>query len=216
MHALPVLAALRATYPTAIIDWVVDARYAAVLALVEGLTHRIVVRAGQSSASVGEVRFAGRLGLVAAIRHLGAQRYDVAFDLQGLLKSAVLARLSGARRVVGYVAEQLREPAAAWWYKERIAAPERGHVIVKNLAALDALGIETRAVRFPWAPFRSALADTIAGDPVVQSAGGYVLINPGAAWPNKRWRAERFGALAARLAATHGLPSVVLWGPGEA
>jgi lipopolysaccharide heptosyltransferase I len=215
VHALPVLAALRSTYPTAIIDWVVDARYAPLLDLVQGLTHRIVVRAAAGGAAVGERRFAGNAGFAAAVRHLRAQHYDVAFDLQGLLKSAVLARLSGARRVVGYVREQLREPAAAWWYKERIAAPERGHVIVKNLAALDALGIETRAVAFPWAPFRSHVAETVAANPVVQGAGGYVLMNPGAAWPNKRWSPERFGALAARLAAVHGLPSIVLWGPGE-
>jgi heptosyltransferase-1 len=215
VHALPVLAALRATYPTAVIDWLVDARYAAVLELVEGLTHRLVVRAAESRESAGERRFAGTAGLAGAVRHLRAQRYDVAFDLQGLIKSAALARLSGARRVVGYIKEQLREPAAAWWYKERIAAPERGHVIVKNLAALDALGIETRAVTFPWAPFRSQVAETVAANPVVQAAGGYVLINPGAAWPNKRWSADRFGALAARLASAHGLPSIVLWGPGE-
>jgi ADP-heptose:LPS heptosyltransferase len=47
------------------------------------------------------------------------------------------------------------------------------------------------------------------------SGGGYSLINPGAAWPNKRWPAERFGAVAAALKQRHGLASVVSWGPGE-
>jgi ADP-heptose:LPS heptosyltransferase len=49
-------------------------------------------------------------------------------------------------------------------------------------------------------------------------AGGidrYALVNPGAAWPNKRWPAERFGAVARVLAERHGLAPVVLWGPGE-
>jgi ADP-heptose:LPS heptosyltransferase len=41
------------------------------------------------------------------------------------------------------------------------------------------------------------------------------VLNPGAAWPNKRWPADRFGALAAHLRAAHGLPSLVLWGPAE-
>ena len=215
VHALPVLAALTATYPTAIIDWVVDARYAALLELVEGLTHRIVIGAKATKDTVGERRFSRRLGLLNAVAHLRSQQYDIAIDLQGLLKSAMIARLSGARRVVGYVKEQLREPAASWWYTERIAGPERGHVIFKNLAALDALGIETRAVTFPWVPIHSPVAETVAANPVVQAAGGYVLINPGAAWPNKRWGAARFGALAARLADAYGLPSVVLWGPHE-
>jgi ADP-heptose:LPS heptosyltransferase len=50
-------------------------------------------------------------------------------------------------------------------------------------------------------------------------AGGvgdwFALLNGGAAWPNKRWPAERFGRLAAWLRDEHGLSSVVLWGPGE-
>ena len=41
------------------------------------------------------------------------------------------------------------------------------------------------------------------------------MINPGAAWPNKRWPAERFGAVARHLRARHGWPSIVAWGPGE-
>jgi ADP-heptose:LPS heptosyltransferase len=41
------------------------------------------------------------------------------------------------------------------------------------------------------------------------------LINPGAAWPNKRWPPARFGSLAATIRREHGMRSVVLWGPGE-
>jgi ADP-heptose:LPS heptosyltransferase len=41
------------------------------------------------------------------------------------------------------------------------------------------------------------------------------LLNPGAAWPNKRWAPQRLAALADALRERHGLMSVVLWGPGE-
>jgi lipopolysaccharide heptosyltransferase I len=43
----------------------------------------------------------------------------------------------------------------------------------------------------------------------------FAALNPGAAWPNKRWPADRFGALAQHLHARHGWPSIVTWGPGE-
>ena len=55
---------------------------------------------------------------IAALR---AERYDVALDLQGLWKSAVWARLSGARRVIGFGAAFRREPASALLLGERVA-----------------------------------------------------------------------------------------------
>jgi ADP-heptose:LPS heptosyltransferase len=56
-----------------------------------------------------------------------------------------------------------------------------------------------------------------AADAVRSRVGGepYALINPGAAWPNKRWPSDRFGALAAAMRDRLGLRSFVLWGPGE-
>jgi heptosyltransferase I len=65
------------------------------------------------------------------------------------------------------------------------------------------LGVEDKTVRFPLDVSPRATRDP------------YVLINPGAAWPNKRWPPDRFGALAAAIRERHGLRSLVLWGPGE-
>jgi ADP-heptose:LPS heptosyltransferase len=51
---------------------------------------------------------------------------------------------------------------------------------------------------------------------VVERTGGrYALLNPGAAWPNKRWPPARFGVVARTLRENHGLTSAVLWGPRE-
>src|SRR5262249_9540034 len=54
--------------------------------------------------------------LVAAVRELRRSRYDVAIDLQGLIKSALLARASGAPRVVGFSSRYARERAARLFY----------------------------------------------------------------------------------------------------
>ena len=52
------------------------------------------------------------------VRELRAKRYDVALDLQGLMKSALLARVSGAPRVIGFSIWHLREKSARPFYSE--------------------------------------------------------------------------------------------------
>lgn len=215
VHALPVLAALRARRPDIDVDWLVDARYEAVLALVDGVRQRIVVRAKADSADDGAVRFGGVGGMLWAIHELQRRRYAVAIDLQGLIKSAMFARLSGAARVIGFERSALREPLASWCYDAHVPVDDRGHVVHKNLAVLSAIGMKSAGVVFPWALVRSTVCDEVLALPAVRQSAGLALVNPGAAWENKRWPPERFGALAAGLAARHGLMSVVTWGPGE-
>jgi ADP-heptose:LPS heptosyltransferase len=150
--------------------------------------------------------------LLGTIRRLRRAGYDAAVDLQGLLKSAVLARAAGARRVIGFPREHLREPVSRFFYDEMPDPGVEPHVIRKNLALMRALGVEDLRVAFPLKPTR-----TVTGDTAVAGFGpeGYALINPGAAWPNKRWPPQRFGALAAEIRERIGVRSLVLWGPGE-
>jgi ADP-heptose:LPS heptosyltransferase len=84
-------------------------------------------------------------------------------------------------------------------------------VIHKGLAVMRALGVSDVSVVFPLSVPVSAVADRTRE----RFGSGYMLINPGAAWPNKRWPPDRFGALAAAIAERRGLRSLVLWGPGE-
>ena len=152
-------------------------------------------------------------GVLSTIRELRRRRYDIAIDLQGLIKSAVLARASGARRVVGFAAPYLREKPARLFYGEGCEPAGNGHIVAKNLSILDPLGIRASAQdpSFPLRDVESPAAREVAST----AAGPYVVINPGAAWPNKRWPAERFGAVAAWVRERMGFASVVTWGPGE-
>lgn len=210
VHAVPVAAALRGAFPEARIDWVVSARHREILDLVSGISSLIVVR--PSAQSDG-------LSIPAALREIRRAQYDVVLDLQGLIKSGVIARGSGAARIIGFAPKYLREPLAGLFYSESYdpggagmhAASETRHVVTINLGMLRQLGLDPGAPVFPFVSPASAAADEVR----VATGGRYALLNPGAAWPNKRWPAERFAQLAAQLQARHGLRSVVLWGPGE-
>jgi lipopolysaccharide heptosyltransferase I len=239
IHALPAAAALRSAFPDARLDWLVESKHRAILDLVPILDTRFVINTRA---------FRGPQATLAVIRSLRRTRYDIAFDLQGLIKSAVLARASGARRIVGYATRHLREAGARAFYSEQIdfdasAAP---HVIDKGLAILQAVGLGgpvgdggshaasdnvanqsgASGSRKAWGsqplPRRFPLVQTESFVPAStrQLLGlwpdePFALINPGAAWPNKRWPADRFGALAREIRTRHGLRSAVVWGPGE-
>ena len=206
IHAIPTAAALRARFPDARIDWMVDPRYVPLLEMVRGIDSRIPVETRRLGQTISTLRDLRRVG------------YTAVLDMQGLLKSAVLARAVRAERTIGFEREHLRERTAAPFYSHRIAPAGGTHVIFKNLALLEPLGPpRLRRDRDTQVSFPLEIPDSSAADAVRSRAGGepYALINPGAAWPNKRWPPDRFGALAAAMRDRLGLRSLVLWGPGE-
>lgn len=213
VHAIPVLAAIARQWPGVKIDWLVEEAYAPILSIARGLHRRVVVRGRANVETADTISFGGVTGYARAVSHLRDQRYDAALDLQGLIKSAVWARCSGARRVIGFGRLHLREPHAAMLYTETVVPREAPHVIQKNLSILKALGLEAGPLELPLAPVAgAATVDAIAA---IGGARSYIVLNPGAAWPNKRWPAERFGTLAASLFERTGLRSLVTWGPSE-
>lgn len=213
VHALPVLAAIKKAMPDAQVDWLVEENYASILSIASGLHRRIIVRAKRSFETPEAISFGGLLGYKNAAKYLWNQDYDIALDLQGLIKSAIWARLSFAKRIVGFDAANLREPQAAFLYSETVTPPPASHVIHKNLSILSALQITPVAIDLPLTP--QAGPETMTAIGATGGRRGYIVLNPGAAWPNKRWPPERFGALAAALRDRTGMRSLITWGPSE-
>jgi len=203
VHAIPVAAALRRAFPSARIDWLISSKHREILDLVPVIDRRLVLNDSR---------------LFGVIRELRGSKYDVAIDLQGLIKSAVLARASGAPRVVGFTSRYARERAASWFYTDRhdpggggMYHVDERHVVYTNLGVLRTLGIEPGPPEFPLEQIESAVAARVAE----QTGGRYAILNAGAAWPNKRWPPARLAMVAMELRARYALPSVAVWGPNE-
>ncbi len=217
VHTLPALAALRQAMPQAEISWVVERSSSEILKDNPLLDHLIEVdtKALRRGLMSGETLRAPRQQL----RRLRASAFDVALDFQGLIKSASIARLSGARRVFGYSRESLREPAGSILLSKKICVHKRTHVISKALQLLNgALGIAvpTQPQDFAF-PIRLDRSDEEAAERAFAHTGGnYAILNPAGGWPTKLWSAERFGKLADGLWSNYGLHSLITYGPGEA
>jgi lipopolysaccharide heptosyltransferase I len=216
VHTLPALAALRAALPKAEISWVVERNSSEILKDNPLLDRLIEVdtKALRRGLMSGETLRAPRQQL----RRLRASAFDVALDFQGLLKSASIARLSGARRVFGYSREGLREPASALLLSKRVRIPKHTHVIYKALGLVNGalhVPVPTNSEDLDF-PLEIGPEDSEAAESASASTGGqFAILNPGGGWPTKLWGPERFGALADALWSHYGLHSLISYGPGE-
>jgi lipopolysaccharide heptosyltransferase I len=218
VHALPVAATLKAARPNARLAWIVERREAAVLRDHPALDELIVVdtRRWRKARTPGDLVAAGR-DILAVRRTLRARHFDVALDLQGLIKSGVLAASTGAPLRVGFGRPWRREPARRLFTNREVAPPVARHVVEQYLALLAPLGITTPRLEFqlPTVAAAETRVDdwlTAAG---LKARQRLVVLNPGAGRADKRWPVARFAELAARLGHDAGAHVVVTWGPGE-
>lgn len=216
VHALPALAAIRRALPDAEISWAAERPAVEILRDNPSLDHLIEVdtKALRRWSMSGETLLATRQQL----RRLRASSFDATLDLQGLFKSAMIARLARTRRTYGFAREALREPLSRFLLKETIRVPLREHVIAKNLAlvagALNiSVPVDPKDFEFPIGiDYRHQRE---ADDALRGLENEYAILNPGGGWPTKLWSVEKFGALADELWTNHKLHSIVAYGPGE-
>ncbi len=221
IHTLPAAQALRYAFPNAMIGWLIEERWAELLCA-PGTPRRGPRSAGRPLADwVHTVDLRGwkkSLFTVSTLQQIArvwndvcSVKYDVAVDLQGAIRSAVLARWSGARVVYG--AAEPRESPASLWYTRRAIA--RGaHVVEQNLSLVEVIvgkKLTVPGVEFPRDP---AMEESTRQDLAQHGIGEYAILNPGAGWGAKRWPAERYGEVGRQLA-KDGLRCLVNCGPGE-
>ena len=200
VHALPTLHALRTAFPQAHIGWLVKRQWAGLLERCEGVDRIWPVGPGLS-------------GWLSAVPSLRAARYDLAVDLQGLFRSAVMARLAGCPARIGFADGREGSPL---FYTERVTVPTSDmHAVDRYLLIADALGAKRDAPSFR---FRDLEEDRAAvGQLLVRhgipSGAAWIAVNPSARWPTKRWAPERFAAAADELQRSGAGRIVLIGGP---
>ncbi len=177
LHALPAVGALRASFPSKPLMWLVGRKWLPLLAGHPEIDELIPFdRSGLDSFR--------RLRLT-----LRAVRPEIAIDFQGLVQSAILGRLARPRRFFGFDRSVARESLASLLYSDRthVTGPHR---IERNIQLAQAAGASAppRAV---WLP---------PGNPEGTSiAEPYILANPLAGWSSKQWPLEHYDQLGALL-----------------
>ena len=229
IHALSAVHALRQSLPQATIDWAIEEKWAELLCAKN--TSRESVRSPQKPL-VDKVRVLDtkrwrkeivahktRQAVANLRRQLKEENYDLAIDVQGSAKSAVLTQLSGAKRRFGY--ESPRESLAKLFYSETVRNPaecvhviQQAEALVREAACLTlppqkwrAEGGERRGEALPC----DVNAEAWVNEMLIHRGiadGKFAIMNPGAGWGAKQWPAERYGQVASALA-EHGIKTLV-------
>jgi lipopolysaccharide heptosyltransferase I len=221
IHTLPAAYALREAFPSATIGWLIEERWAELLCA-PGSPRR-GPRSGQRPLvdwvhTVNLPAWRKSLFTLPTLQQIAtvwndvhAMNYEIALDLQGAIRSAVLAQWSGAAEVYG--AAEPRESPASLWYTRRVVA--RGsHVIEQNLSVVQA--VTQKGLPAPQTVFPHDLDSEgrIEQQLSQQGIARFAIVNPGAGWGAKRWPAARFGQVV-RLLDKGGIRSILNYGPGE-
>ncbi len=211
VHTWPLAEALRRSRPDLRLTWVVERP---LLPLVDGHpaiddTISVATRrwrrhplAAASRAEIGSVR-----------RRFRELRPQLCIDVQGVFKSAVITRWSGAGRRVGLALPWRRERLAGLAYTETAPGSRHPHVVATNLELVRSVGAEPPAA-LPPPHGRWLLEKLTSHRPPGCWQQPYAVLLPGAGHPSKVLPIEVLARTATALARQE-LPVSVVWGPGE-
>lgn len=190
IHALPLLKALRDQYPDSKIDWVISSALVELLDKHPMIDDLIIINKDswkdiyRLPETLKEIK---RL-----IRQLRARYYDMVIDLQGLLRSGIIAGITKSQVKIGFA--NARE-GSHLFYNKKILIKDSLHAVDRYLGVVRAVGVEVREVEFP------IVVDKDAENRIrdITRRNQYVLVFPSARWLTKRWPMERFASLISEI-----------------
>ena len=191
IHTIPAVLSLRASFD---VSWVVEAPYAELVEIVAGIKPIPVRLKNFSLEAIGNARRAIR-------------GFDVAIDFQGLMKSALIARASGASQRYGFARDAVREKPAAMFYNHKVSVDRTKHVVDWNreLAAATRQPGNPAARQPNWSVYATDDKNNLS------DLKNKIVLLPGAGRPEKLWPTSRFRELVAH----YGDETLVVSGPGE-
>ena len=197
VHSLPFLNVMRECFPRAEIHWVIAKGLEGLLENHPMVQKLLVINKDQWK-EIKRIR-----GTVSEFRSLmcalKGESYDIAVDLQGLLRSGILTAASKAPVRLGF--SEARE-GSRLFYTQRITGGREIHAVDRYLKIASALGCDTRTVEFPL----PLVTESLKIRRLKQEIGEYAVFAPGARWKTKQWPAERFGRLSSMLS----MPSIII------
>ncbi|CAA6820049.1 MAG: Lipopolysaccharide heptosyltransferase I (EC [uncultured Sulfurovum sp.] len=199
IHAMVALQYLKQAKPNIQIDWVVEQGFKEVLENNPHIDNILTV----NLKNIKKNKMA-LFSEIKKIRSYGKNNYDLVIDAQGLLKSAITAKILG-KKVTGFSKNSIREGIASYFYNQKIEIAYEENAIIRNIRVLcEPLGIrlnqEAILMKNKFLYF-----DTVKKAPI--NIENYIVFVVGASVKNKIYPKEKFLEVAKRLNET----TVIIW-----
>lgn len=189
VHSLPFLNALKERFPKAVVHWVI-AKGLEDLLIGHPMIDRIWIINKDAWKKLSHIR-SSLHELRVFLKSLKEEHYDIAVDLQGLLRSGIITVSTGASLRVGF--KEARE-GSRFFYTHKVKGGKDIHAVDRYLKIATFLGCDIADVCFPLPLFFNSplLAHHYLSE-------DYAVIAPGARWKTKRWPPKKFGELSSIL-----------------
>ena len=186
--ALPVLRGLKRTFPNCRVSWLVNDNCASLISHDSDLDEIVAFQRKTMGAAWRSISAVGLV--VSFLWKLRRSHFDWVLDLQGLLRSGIFTRATGAKTRAGFAAAR---EGAAWFYNRRFS-PESSHTVDRNIELARHLGLDARSedMTLQIAPEAQQFADKFIADNNLQT-GKFLICVPPTRWvtklyPSRHWR----------------------------
>jgi len=126
IQSMIILQFIKKGLPNCEIDWVVDEKFSEIVKLNSIISNVITVNLSEIKK---QKKFFSLFATLKRLRKL--EKYDYVFDIQGLIKSAVISRLIPSYKTIGYDKKSVRESLASSFYSEKYSIPYEKNVVVR-------------------------------------------------------------------------------------
>ena len=207
VHAMVALQFIKAQVPNLEIDWIVEQGFAGILANNPDINAIYTVNLKSL-----KTHKAGVFQQIKTICDYAKNNYDLVIDAQGLLKSAITARLLG-KPVAGFDKDSIREKAAAWFYDVKVACAYDANTIDRNVLVISQpLGVNiTPEQILNKKPFLFFSDTDQSYTDFLSTDKHNIILVISSTWESRNYPAEKFVAVAEALQQN----CLVIWGNAQ-
>jgi heptosyltransferase I len=206
IHAMVALQFIKRKYPDCQIDWIVEEGFKGVLENNPDISqiHTVNIKKAKKNKSL-------KLLFQEFKKLKKLPKYDVVIDAQGLIKSAIVARIIPSNKTFGFDKNSLRESFAAKLYTDTCHIDYSENIIKRNVFVISrALGFDISHIKIlNKKPFLYSNSNNLAS--LVNDAKPNIAFIPGASFKSKIYPVEKYIKLANELDAN----IIILWGNTE-